>query len=82
MHSGNTNAYMSKRAKNVRSICCHRVVCYGNAVKYKDEKYDWSNSAVITSLNNKVRYHGRKHICRSCDRVLTGSKPKVLLYSP
>ena len=73
---------MSKRRENVTCICCHRVVCYGNAVKYKNEKYDWSKSAVITSLNDKLRHDGSKHICRSCHKYLTGSKPKVPLYSP
>ena len=81
-HSRNTNVYVSKRRENVTCICCHRVVCYGNAVKYKNEKYDWSKSAVITSLNDKLRHDGSKHICRSCHKYLTGSKPKVPLYSP
>ena len=81
-HSRNTNVYVSKRRENVTCICCHRVVCYRNAVKYKNEKYDWSKSAVITSLNDKLRHDSSKHICRSCHKYLTGSKPKVPLYSP
>ena len=54
----------------------------GNALKFKEEKYDLKNNGVVDTLNKNIRCVGSKCSCRSCHRYLLCSDPKVPLHTP